>query len=187
MPAYNYYNVPSWQPVQPYPQPYPQQSFGISVPQAPQQFMINVDGEIGAKAWQPQTPLAPNSVIPLWDFDGIHVYFKSTDAYGRMNPMRKAKVVFEDEQKALPQGNSGAVNGLNENANQNVSGAQSIELPDMAKYVTKDDLESLKQDLRSMFTAQAISGQSHPNPQLNQANQQNQNGNDFSQKRGGRN
>lgn len=177
MPAYNYYNVPSWQPVQPYPQPYPQQSFGISVPQASQQFMINVDGEIGAKAWQPQTPLVPNSVIPLWDFDGVHVYFKSTDAYGRMNPMRKAKVIFEDEPQALPQGNSG-------DAHQNASGNQLIELPDMTKYVTKDDLESLKQDLRSMFTSQSIPGQSQQaqNPQLNQ------NGNDFSQnKRGGRN
>jgi hypothetical protein len=170
MPAYNYYpnyyNVPSWQPIN----SYPQQSFALPVNN--QQFMIQVDGEIGAKAWQPQSALPPNTVIPLWDFDGIHVYFKSTDGYGRMNPIRKAKVIFEDEAQNLPSNVSGS------EEHQNVSGAQSIEFPDMSKYVTKEDLESLKADLRSMFTAQAMSNQNHTSG--------NQNGNSSSNGRGNR-
>lgn len=184
MPAYNYYNVPNWQPVQ---QPGfnyfpPQQSFAMPVQNSPQ-YMIQVDGEIGAKAWQPQTPLNPNTVIPLWDFDGMHVYFKSTDAYGRMNPVRKAKVVFEDEPQSLPQGNSGSVENI-QNVSGNSSGSgQTIEMPDMTRFATKDDLESLKQDLRSMFTAQAMRGESfqaNENSSYEQGNSHqktNQNGN----------
>lgn len=155
MPAYNYYPTyynPGWAP-QPYmPQ---QQSFAMPASQNPQ-YMIQVDGEIGAKAWQPQTSLAPNTVIPLWDFDGIHVYFKSTDAYGRMNPVRKAKVVFEDEVQNLPQGQSGAA--------ENPQVAQTP--VNTENFVTKDDLKSLKDEIRQMFT-------------------QNQNGNNVSNNKGG--
>ena len=134
------------------------------------QYMIQVDGEMAARAWQMPNNLQPNTVVPLWDFDGQHVYFKSTDNYGRMNPLRKARIVFDDDQQNLPQGSSGETS--------NVSGAQSIELPDMTKFVTKEDLESFKNDLRSMFTAQAMqqSGQNAP---------QNQNGNENRNNRGG--
>lgn len=77
--------------------PYYTSYSGVPVQSAPT-YMINVDGEVGAKAWQVPNTVAPNTVIPLWDIDGKHVYFKSVDAYGRLNPMRKGMVVFEDEQ-----------------------------------------------------------------------------------------
>jgi len=92
-------------------------------------YMINVDGEVGAKAWQIPNNVAPNTVIPLWDIDGKHVYFKSVDAYGRLNPMRKGMVVFEDEQ-------------ISETAKP-----ESIVQPDMSKYVTKEDLSAIRDEL----------------------------------------
>lgn len=134
------------------------------------QYMIQVDGEMAARAWQVPNNLPPKTLIPLWDYDGQHVYFKSTDEYGRMNPMRKARVIFEDDSQNLTQGESGQA-----------SGNQSIELPDMTKYVTKDDLESFKQDLRSMFTAQAQQNQNRSSGSTSQ----NQNGNGSFGNKGG--
>jgi len=72
-------------------------------------WMISVDGEMAAKAWPTPQEMRPGDVIPLWDVDGVHVYFKSLDGYGRLNPTRKARIVFEDEMPALPEGNSGTV------------------------------------------------------------------------------
>lgn len=168
----NYYNVPSWQPVQIGQagfSPYAQQSF--TMPTSNTQYMYQVDGEIGAHAWQApgNVPLGPNAIVPLFDFDGVHIYLKTTDAYGRMNPMRKGRVVFDDEQQNLPQQSASNVQSgqMNQNPqlqkNGNVSGAQSIELPDMSKFVTKDDFESFKEDLRAMFSAQASRQQSGSN------------------------
>ena len=99
------------------------------------QWMINVDGEVGAKAWQMPNNLPPNTVIPLFDLDGEHVYFRSVDAYGRMNPLRKGRVVFEEEAKVLPQGQSGA--------------GEPIRV-DTDKYVTKEDFNELKNEIREM-------------------------------------
>lgn len=99
------------------------------------QWMINVDGEVGAKAWQMPNNLPPNTVIPLFDLDGEHVYFRSVDAYGRMNPLRKGRVVFEEEAKVLPQGQSGAGEPIRVDAD---------------KYVTKEDFNELKNEIREM-------------------------------------
>lgn len=103
----------------------------IQQPQQTPQYMISVDGEMAARAWQMPGNLAPNTIIPLWDLDGQHVYFKSIDAYGRMNPLRKGRIVFDDEPVLLQQGSQ-----------QNT---------DMNQYVTKDDFDSLKQELKSML------------------------------------
>ena len=96
-------------------------------------YMYQVDGENAARGWNPPggQMLPPNTIVPLFDADGEHVYFKSTDMYGRMNPIRKARVVFEEEQQVLPK-------------EQNVNVDTSL---DLSKYVTKDDLESMKQDI----------------------------------------
>lgn len=76
--------------------------------------------------------VAPGTVIPLFDVDGIHVYFKSTNAYGQLNPLRKAKVVMEEE-PALP-----APQSMNPG-------------PDLSGFVTKDDLNELRKEIRSML------------------------------------
>lgn len=101
--------------------------------------MISVDGEMAARAWQPSTPMPPNFVVPLWDLDGIHVYFKSTDAYGRINPIRKARVVFDDEQTNLVSGN-----------NEPLPVSEAVK-PDMSQYVTKEDFNELKNEMRRLM------------------------------------
>jgi len=117
-----------------------------SIPQpfiAPQrqgssQYMISVDGELAARAWQIPNNLPPNTIIPLWDLDGQHVYFKSVDAYGRMNPIKKGKIVFEEDSAPanLP----------------NVSQQSApVEIPDMSKYLTKEDFESFRTEIKNMI------------------------------------
>lgn len=133
---YNSYAVP--QPTMPM-----QQSYGMPVGNS-NNYMTSVDGEMAARAWQPPTMMAPNTVIPLWDLDGVHVYFKSTDAYGHMNPIRKGRVVFEDEQQNLP-GNSGTYESRAENP-------QLRETPE-PEYATKEDFEMLRKEIRSMMRA----------------------------------
>ena len=99
--------------------------------QAPQQtYMINVDGENAAKAWQPVSIPQPNTIIPLFDSDGQHVYFKTFDAYGRMNPIRKGRIVFDDEV------------------------VQTEETPavDMSGYATSEDINNLKEQINSILS-----------------------------------
>ena len=115
----------------------------------PMQYMINVDGEAAAKSWQAPTVPQPNSIIPLFDLDGQHVYFKSYDAYGRLNPLRKGTIVFEDEV-------------------QQVSTAPAQPSVDMSKYVMKDDLKSIYQEIKNLRTEIESS-----------KNQNNQNGSNF--------
>lgn len=108
------YNMPMVQAPYGY-QPAPMQSYAPApvVPMAPQPivgrnaYMIQVDGEMAAKAWQCPPDMKPGDVIPLWDADGMHVYFKSLDGYGRLNPTKKARIVFEDDAQALPENTSG--------------------------------------------------------------------------------
>ena len=97
-----------------------------AAPSQPQQYMISVDGEGAAKAWQIPGNATPNLIIPLWDLDGKHVYFKSTDAYGRMNPLRKGVIIFEE------------------------GSASSESAPE---YATKNDLENLKNDIQKMLNS----------------------------------
>lgn len=98
------------------------------VPQQPQ-YMINVDGELAAKSWQSPTVPQPNSIIPLFDLDGQHVYFKSYDNYGRMNPLRKGRIVFDDE--VVQQSETAA--------------------PDLSKYATTELVESMYKELKDIL------------------------------------
>lgn len=110
------------------------QPAAVSMAPAPMNYMISVDGEQAARAWQMPAGVAPGTVIPLFDVDGIHVYFKSVNAYGQLNPLRKAKVVMEEE-AALPAPQSMGTSGM----------------PDMSGFVTKDDLNELRKEIRSML------------------------------------
>lgn len=120
---YSFLGGPNYYPMQ---QPYSYQS----VPQnQPPQYMINVDGENSAKAWQPSVIPQPNTIIPLFDSDGQHVYFKTYDAYGRMNPIRKGRIVFDDE----------------------IQVSESAPSFDMSAYATKDDLDKLRDEILSQI------------------------------------
>lgn len=139
VPGTNYYSPYSAQPMS-----YNATSYGMPG----NNYWISVDGEMAARAWQMPSNLPPNTIIPLWDLDGIHVYFKSTDAYGRINPIRKGKVVFEDEsQNVLPEGESEA--SVNRPSGMNPVGDSRME--DMSKYVTKEDFEGLRHEIQDML------------------------------------
>lgn len=117
---------------------------------------------MAARAWPIPYNLAPGTVIPIWDVDGVHVYFKSVDAYGRLNPIRKARVVFE-EAVALPEGQSGSGPAMDPN-----------------QYVSRNEFEAMKNDLsniRQMLNGNRQNGR-NPSNQNNQNNQNRQGGNE---------
>ena len=130
-------------PQTPYGYPMAQAPMQVPIQMAPQpvaarnSYMIQVDGEMAAKAWQCPPDMKPGEVIPLWDADGVHVYFKSLDGYGRLNPTRKARIVFEDNAQALP---------------ENTSGAAPRQDPamDPSQFVSKAEFDGLKNDIASI-------------------------------------
>lgn len=156
----NYYNPANFYPVT-YQTPYTGNAYG-AVPQpmmsggqsSTNQYMINVDGEGSARAWQPSMPVGPNTIIPLWDLDGQHVYFKSTDAYGRLNPIRKGRVIFEDEQM-LPQGQSGAGSPENQQAQPVMPSI------DTSQFLTKHDLDQFKNEIKAMLGSRNQNGKQY--------------------------
>ena len=93
-----------------------------------QQYMINVDGESAARAWQIPSAPQPNTIVPLFDTDGQHVYFKSYDAYGRMNPLRKGRIVFDEE----------------------IQVSEAMKAPDMSEYARAEDIRRIEQDIESL-------------------------------------
>ena len=111
-----------------------QPMYQMSQAQQPQ-YMINVDGENSAKSWQPQVAPQPNTIIPLFDSDGQHVYFKTYDNYGRMNPIRKGRIVFDDEINASEM--SQAPVGI-----------------DTASFATKEDLNNMKEEVMNSLRDQ---------------------------------
>jgi len=163
------YNMPMAQTPYGY-QQMPQQSFAQApMPMAPQliggrnTYMIQVDGEMAAKAWQCPPDMKAGDVIPLWDADGVHVYFKSLDGYGRLNPTRKARIIFEDEPQAIPENVSGSA------PRQNTPAGDS--------YVSRSEFNDLRNDIasiRQMMTANHQNGRN----QAGSGNQMNKGGNE---------
>lgn len=120
----------------PYQQPMQMQQ---SYTQPPVKCMEWVEGEIGAKAFQMPQGWPANTPIPLWDSTDTVIYLKSVNQMGVPNPMTKIKYTIEEQQNQmmLPQGQSQQNNGMS-GTNQ----------PDMSQYVTKNDLEQMKKELR---------------------------------------
>lgn len=172
---YNPYLYNTAQTVAPYYNPYPSQQVsygGISYGVPANTYWISVDGEMAARAWQMPANLPPNTIIPLWDLDGQHVYFKSTDAYGRINPLRKGHVVFDDESANLSAGQANSEASVNVPSGTNYVGNSSASAPDMSKYVTKDDFDGLRHEIQDL-----IRGQKSQNNNSNTSYTNNQNGN----------
>lgn len=86
-----------------------------------------VDGEVGAKAFQKPADLPANKPIALWDSTEERVFIKSWNQMGMANPMQVLSYVMKDNPK-LPEGVSGVQNN----------------------YATKEDLENLKEQLKSI-------------------------------------
>ena len=132
---------------------YPQQPMQMSGQPQPITYMYQVDGESAARGWNPPNgQLPPNAVVPLFDADGYHIYFKTTDAYGRINPIRKGYVVFEEEkqQQPLPQGQS--------------EDTPPVTTQDMSQYVTKDDLNAMRQEIMNALSQNNQNGRKNVPP-----------------------
>ena len=132
-------------------QMYPQYPQGMSQmqqqPQASQSQMGMmglkwVDGEVGAKAYQMPPGWPANQPIALWDTNDTVIYLKSINPMGMPNPLQKAHYTLE-----------GVKSGVKETG---YSG--DAEAPDMTKYVKKEDLERMKQDLIDTIGQMQTSG-----------------------------
>lgn len=176
-----------------YPQSmYPQQAVPVntSYGMPSNNYWISVDGEMAARAWQMPANLPPNTIIPLWDLDGQHVYFKSTDAYGRINPIRKGKVVFEEDMANLPAGQSESC------APAPVQPSNASTAPDMSGYVRKEDFDGLRMEIQDMLKNQrelapasvnAITGDAAQNNANNSGSNSYQSGNNTYNQNGNNN
>ena len=143
-PYYNPMNGPSYMaPVHSYAQPVYQMPMSMAPQAAATPYMIQVDGEMAAKAWQMPANIAPGTVIPIWDVDGVHVYFKSVDGYGRLNPTRKARIVIEDENQNLTEGQ----NGSSGNAG--------------SQYITRADFDAFRNEMKQMLSGNRQNGSNY--------------------------
>lgn len=149
MPMTPGYYMPNLYGQQPYAQPMnmpiPQQSYSPPPQQQsqPVQGMIWVDGEVGAKAFQMPQGWPAGAWIPLWDTNDTVIYLKSTNQMGMPNPLQKIHYTME------------------ENKNQSM-----LPAPETQNYVTKNELEQMKNELKELL-------------------KQNQNGSQNQQNRGG--
>lgn len=96
-----------------------------------------VDGEAAAKSYQ--IPAGTTKPIALWDTNDTVIYLKSVNPMGMPNPLQKIHYKMEEqvpkymgqEQAKLPSGDTAP-------AQQH----------DMSQYVRKDELESMKDELK---------------------------------------
>ena len=132
-------------------QMYPQQGMGqMSMQQNPQMQQMQqsgmglkwVDGEVGAKAYQMPQGWPANQPIALWDTNDTLIYLKSINPMGMPNPLQKAHYTLEGVKSGVKDtGYSGEAEAL-----------------DMTKYVKKEDLERMKQDLIDTIGQMQTSG-----------------------------
>lgn len=125
----------------PYPVPQPGYSF---VPQPQPQTVATVRamewvvGEGGANAFPMPQGWPPNQPVVLWDSTEPKIYLKSWTAQGVPLPLQKMRYTMDDQPQQismLPMG-------------------QSASQPP-AEYVTKNDFEQLKQEIKGMMQPQA--------------------------------
>lgn len=92
--------------------------------------VIPVDGEVGAKAYM--LPSGSTGPIALWDTNDNVIYMRTFNAAGMPNPLKKLRYVEEEPAQMLPS-QSGAASQI-----------------DTSQFVTKDDFEALRQEIRQM-------------------------------------
>lgn len=139
----NYYNPYNLYPAS-YGGAYGYNSYSPNMSQQPskRRYIEWVQGEVGATAFQQPPDLDVNQPIPLWDSTDTVIYMKSWGPMGIPNQMQVIRYKLPENQMMLP-ANSGA-------QDQNVSGATEPH----PEYVTKDDLNQMKQEIQAMFSQQ---------------------------------
>lgn len=145
---------------QPQIQPVMPQSYAQPQVQIPMQSnVIGVDGEIGAKAYN--IPSGSTGPIALWDTNDNVIYMRMFNAAGMPLPLKKLRYTEEEPAPLLP--------------------AQSGATVDTSQFVTKSDLEQLRNEIRQL-------SQQHQNYQSGQNNNsmaQNNQGGQNNQRRQG--
>ena len=112
-----------------------------------QSNVIPVDGEVGAKAFT--APAGSTGPIALWDTNDNVIYLRTFNAAGMPNPLKKLRYTEEEPMQNLPGGQSGSMQ------------------PDMSMYATKDDFESLRQEIRQMRMSGGMPAQNNQNGSRN--------------------
>lgn len=110
-----------------YQMPQVQQSYAPAQPPM-QSNIIGVDGEIGAKAFN--IPNGSTGPIALWDTNDNIIYMRTFNAAGMPLPLKKLRYTEEEPVPLLP--------------------AQSGATVDTSQFVTKSDLEQLRNEIRQM-------------------------------------
>ena len=122
----------------------PMQSY--QQPQTQMQGICWVDGEIGAKAQALPVGWPANAPFPMWDTNDQIIYLKSTNQMGMPNPLQKLHYTIEDMPKQpLMQHSRAALPGGEQ---QRIEAA-----PDMSEYVRRDELEQMKEELKTVITS----------------------------------
>ena len=109
-----------------YPTYYPQQSFSNNI-----ETMRWIEGMVGAQAYQMPPGLPANTPIALWDSTEKKVFLKSWNQMGMANPIQELTYEIKEQPSAM------------------ISGASQ----DMSQYVTKHDLDELRQELRNAMNS----------------------------------
>lgn len=120
--ANNYPMYPNYYYVQSPNQYQNQQSYTNSV-----KAMEWVEGEVGAKAYQMPVGWPVNTPIPLWDSIEKKIYLKSWNQMGMANPLQELDYEIKDNPMLM-------------------SGSSY----DMSQYITKNDFNELKQEIKSL-------------------------------------
>lgn len=127
---------------------YQQPTMSYTQPQQAKLGIEWVDGEVGAKAFQLPAGWPANAPMPLWDTNDTVIYLKSINQMGMPNPIQKVRYTMEEQprmsaamssQVALPGGDT------------NQQHAQTM--PDMSEYVRKDELNQMKEELKSAIAS----------------------------------
>lgn len=115
-----------------------QQSYGMG--QGTPKNMEWVEGQVGAIAFQMPQGWPANFPIALWDNTKPVIYWKSWNQMGVPNQLIEIPYTMPNSNMSmLPDGNQNRGNAMSGTAQ-----------PDMSQYVTKDDLDELRKEVRNM-------------------------------------
>ena len=135
----------------------PQQSYAPAQQLPMSSNVIPVDGEVGAKAYM--VPNGSTGPIALWDTNDNVIYLRTFNAAGMPNPLKRLRYTEEEPVQMLPNSQSGSAPQV-----------------DTSKFVTRDDFESLRNEIRQMSNAMQQSINRVGNPAVGQTNNGLQNG-----------
>ena len=110
-----------------------------------------VEGEVGAKAFQMPVGWPVNVPIALWDSTDTVIYLKSINQMGAPGITQKLRYTIEE----------GPVQAR-------ISGQSQPVPQETSQYVTKDDLDQFKKELRAMILK---NNQNGSNPERNRGEQ----------------